>query len=286
MHHIELTERDRGILRDLWLYRYLDSSQIRRLHFSNAQTARRRLRKLLGLQVVSRFKPSDLDRTGFREWTYRLSARGARIVANEHRLKLEQVRPPIRSPNGTRYMAHHRGVTDFRIWLREGCATSQGQFSYEFLPSYDEIRVRGRRRRRISMDLPGRRVLIPDGVFLLSRAQGCSALFALELDRGTEPMSGSHPNAVSRKLARYRVAFDRRSESTYDRFFSLPFSGFRILCVVPGEPRRQAFLKAADRSDIAPLVWTTVSSSTSSAGDLDAAVWAVAGSDRFHALSE
>ena len=122
--------------------------------------------------------------------------------SHQKALAPEEIRPPIRPPQGVGYLAHHRLLTDFRIWLREGCAGPEGEFGYQFVPSYEEVRVEGRRRRRVAIEVPGRkRRLVPDGAFTLVRsADGKAALFLLEIDRGTEPLSGVHPSSIEKKL--------------------------------------------------------------------------------------
>src|SRR5688572_7742145 len=95
-----LTVRDRAILRDLWLYRYLDSSQMTRLHFTNPQTTRRRLRRLLEGNLVDRFRPSSLAKEGFGQWAYRLTMAGARVVAEATEAPAKELGRPPRGERG------------------------------------------------------------------------------------------------------------------------------------------------------------------------------------------
>jgi hypothetical protein len=157
--------------------------------------------------------------------------------------------------------------------LREGCAASAGLFGYEFIPAYEEVREGPRRGRRIAFGLSGGRNLIPDGVFSLVRRDGRAALFTLEVDRGTEPLTGSHDNAVSRKLARYREAFEAGADRAYSQLFARTSSGFRILCLVPGAQRQGAFLRLAERAHLQPLVWVAPLEIVRSRGRLDALLW-------------
>jgi hypothetical protein len=198
---------------------------------------------------------------------------GARVVAEAAEVPAGELHRPPRGERGGRHLVHHALVTDFRIWLREGCAASAGLFGYEFIPGYEEVRDGPRRSRRIAVGLSGGRYLIPDGVFSLVRRDGRTALFTLEVDRGTEPLTGSHENAVARKLLRYREAFEAGADRAYSQLLARAFSGFRILCLVPGEQRQGAFLRLAEQAHMQPLVWVAPLEIVRSTGHLDDPVW-------------
>jgi len=227
------TFRDQQILKDLWLYRYLQTPQIARLHFDSLKVAQRRMRRLHEAKLVERFRADMALRAGFRTWVYRLARPGAQLLSREIREPVKSLLPPIRSPASLRYLEHHRELTDFRIWLREGCRFSEGEFGYRFIPDYEEIRHMGRRRRRVALDFPETQTqLIPDGVFTLDRQGGRSVLFTLEIDRGTEPLRGRHPSSIKRKFLLYEHAFNNCAEKQYSKLFETEFRGFRILCIV------------------------------------------------------
>ena len=269
-----LTERDLAILQDLWLYRYLLTAQICRLHFTNIKVAQRAMRRLHALGVVDRFRSDSALRAGFRSWVFRLSGRGATHLAGILDLDTANLRPPRRPPGSMWFLDHHRSVTDFRIWLREACAASAGEFGYRYVPSYEEVRRQGGRARRIAFPVRrANRLLIPDGVFTLDRNDGRSALFLLEVDRGTEPLTGRHSNSIERKLLLYRDAYDERGEVWYGKLFGTAFQGFRMLWLVPDENRRLRLLEQAVRLDLTPLVWAGLQEVTSAAGDLRERAW-------------
>ena len=273
-HQPPLTTRDHLVLMDLSTYRYITVAQIARLRFGHRKLAERRMRRLNALRVVDRFQPCTAPRTGFHEWIYRLSPSGAQIVAADKSVPAEGVKPPVRSPRGSDYLAHHRELTDFRIWLHEGCRDSAGAFAVDFIPAYEEHRIDGRRHRRVGLEIPSvDRAIIPDAVFCLHRRDGRAALFMLEIDRGTEPLSGGHPNAISRKLDRYRRAFEAGAEASVATVFGHEFKGFRILFVVPDGHRANAVLRLAERAELDPLVWVTTHDAVAISGDLGAPIW-------------
>lgn len=273
-HQPLLTARDHVVLSDLSVYRYLTVAQIARLRFGHRKLAERRMRRLNAFRVVERFQPCAAPRTGFHEWIYRLSLSGAQIVAADEAAAVNSVKPPVRRPRGSDYLAHHRELTDFRIWLHEGCRASSGAFTLDFIPAYEECRSDGRRHHRAGLEIPSLgRALIPDAVFCLLRRDGRAALFMLEIDRGTEPLSGGHPNAISRKLDRYHHAFEARAEASLATMFGHEFKGFRILFVVPDEKRANAVLRLAERIELDPLVWVTTRDTVTISGDLGAPLW-------------
>lgn len=267
------TTRDLAVLRDLWLYRYLTTSHIARLHFGHAKLAQRRLRILTARRLVDRFLPPAARQAGFGAWWYRLASKGAHHLAETQGLAPKDLLPPKRSPRTLRFLDHHALVTTIRIWLREGTAKRTDGFRYEFIPEYEEVRRKGKRHRRIALTVPGhRRTLIPDGAFTLQRG-GTTALFFLEADRGTEPLTGKHPGAIERKLTLYRDAFDTNAEAHYGRLFGAELRGFRILCTVPDADRQAGFLILAAHLELAPLVWVTTNDTFNTNGDLARACW-------------
>ena len=273
-HHSKVTPRDQAVLRDLWLCRYLTSHQISRLHFGHLKLAQRRLRRLRSCRLVDRFRLEGDVRSGFQRYVYRLAGPGARIVAEAIDEDPKRIRPPKRPPTGRSYMAHHRLLTDFRIWLREGCQGTNGLFGFRFVPGYEEVRLQGRRRRRVALNINSvSRLLVPDAVFSLHRRDGKAALFAVEVDRGTEPLRGRHRSSVAKKLALYATAFDAGVEQQYSRLFGHSFSGFRVLCLVPDDQRRRGFLRLAEEAALAPLVWVGLHSLSEEEGDLGSAAW-------------
>jgi len=282
-----LTNRDQDLLRDTWLHRYLTAKQILRLHFTHLKVAQRRLRKLHKACYLDRFRPATATKKGFRTWWYRLGRLGAKLVAEHQGQSAGDVMPPSRTPTSMGFLAHHGLVTDFRIWLREACQDQEG-FGYEFVPSYEEVRRKGRRRRRIALQVPDeRRLLIPDGAFTLQHQPTEKAvLFMLEADRGTEPLTGRHRSAIEKKLAMYAAVYDSHGEDAYQTLFSHDFEGFRVLCIVPNPSRRDAFLRLSKDADLAPLVWTATQEFLEEPGNLDAQIWRAAPRGEGRALSE
>jgi len=278
----QVTPRDGAILRDAWLFRYLTAAQLNRLHFGHLKIAQRRLRKLVALDLIARFRLPSAAPLGDQRWIYCLSRRGAREVAASENLAPNEVLAPFHAPTALGYLAHHESLTDVRIWFREACL--ERGFSHRFVPAYEEVRDGGRQRRRVCMQL-GAAQYIPDGVFTIDRPGGRSALFVLEIDRGTEPLRRATGSSVQAKLVLFRTAFDE-GLSAYADLFGSAFRGARLLWVVPDEKRRRAILDQAATEDLSPVVWATGQEHMRSSGSLAAAIWSVCGTEGLHALDE
>ena len=248
-HQPLLTVRDHVVLSDLSIYRYLTVAQVARLRFGHRKLAERRMRRLNALRVVERFQPCAAPRTGFHEWIYRLSPSGAQIVAADKAVPVDSVKPPVRRPRGGDYLAHHRELTDFRIWLHEGCRASAGAFALDFIPADQECRTDGRRHRRAGVEIPSvGRAIIPDAVFCLHRRDGRAALLMLEIDRGRNPCPAGIPTPFLESSTATARPSRLVAEASLATVFGHEFRGFRILFVVPDPHRANAVLRLAERA--------------------------------------
>lgn len=282
-----LTDRDRRVLVDLWRFRYLTTTQLCRLHFSHPKLAQRRLRRLAQGGLVSRFRTAEAATSGFRMWSHHLAGRAVPLVADALGLPASRLSHPTKPPRSIAFLFHHILLTDFRIWLREGCQASAGVFGYRFVPAYEETRHDGIRARRVVLQVPGHsRTLVPDGVFSLDRSDGRRALFCTEIDRGTEPVAGRHPSAIEHKLLTYRAAFEARAERSYETLFHHSFTGFRVLFLVPDEARAASILKLAAKIELDPLVWLATHSLVDRPGRLGDEAWRCEPGGPLHTLKE
>src|SRR5438128_2335384 len=81
---VVLTPRDAEVLGSLAEYRYLTVSQLERLHFSSAQTARRRLRRLAQAELLKL-----IEVPGLPERVAALSTGGAEMLSAQSGLSVE-----------------------------------------------------------------------------------------------------------------------------------------------------------------------------------------------------
>lgn len=273
-HQAPLTPRDLLVFEDLREFRYLSTAQVARLRFGNLKLAQRRMRSLVRQGHVVRVPCGELARHGFRDAFFALPAGGASARGSATGDRAPGTLSDPRRGFGIRYAAHHRLLTDVRIWLREAAASSGGGLACRFVPPYAGARVDGQRSRLIAVDLgPPDGVLLPDGVFELRASTGRAALFFLEVDRGTEPLRGRHPSSIRRKLEAYRRLYDGRSFDRFGNFFDYDYAGFRVLFVTPDDDRATRILEVALAVDLAPLVWATAEATLRGPGSFFACAW-------------
>jgi hypothetical protein len=245
-------QRDSDILVDLYKHRFLTISQIQRLHFPSLQTTYRRMRLLKQAGYASPFTVPNIE-----ESIFALAGKGIQAVAeslgvDKNELKWTETRT---RPHDYYFMQHFIAINDFRIALRQACENSTIQL-LGFIPDYyGEKTAKGgitKYIRDVSCDIVSEREEIshtPDGVFAL-RKEGKSALFFLEIDRGTETVSDSDKGVL--KAVRFYLNY--LLEGKYQRYakdFNVEsFKGFRTLFLTTSEPRIQNIRKAAAAVDI------------------------------------
>jgi hypothetical protein len=182
-----LTQRDEAVLLSLLKYRYLTTSQVRRLHFPSAQTAGRRLRRLRdGGYIVAMQVP------GVDEDVKMLSDRGTEAVAatlGVTRGDLECASPP--EPSAEAGVRQWLAVGDFRIALTVACRASSRVKMLGFIPGHYNTGSEQPQRlvHHVLIDRYDGRTRIahdPDAVFALDVASACR-LFFLEFDRAISP---------------------------------------------------------------------------------------------------
>lgn len=246
---MKLTERDRAALCSLYDYRYLSTSQLRRLHFPSQQTLNRRIRLLIGGGFIV-----DSSVPGTAERLVGLSSRGASVVA-------EQLGTPMDSlewsrkravPTDYYFIKHFLMINDLRIALKSSCRCEDGVSLLGFLPEYiGKLTPHGRQKhlRDVATDQQGSSIThTPDGVFALGRSGSSAALFFLEADRGTEVLSD--PNRGFLKMVRFylnHLAGSEYQKHKRDFDVSADFSLFRVL-VVTTSTRRLKNMQGAAQS--------------------------------------
>lgn len=253
---LALTERDHDLLVSLLKYRYLSTSQLRRMHFPSTQTAARRVRLLAAAGYLSTFRtPATPDRIAT------LSRIGAETVAERLSVSMADLGWDGRrqKPKDYLFLQHFLAASDFRIALTEACTQNADVELLGFLPEHlVEPTPKGAVRkyiRDVIVDATDHRQKIghtPDSVFALRRA-GKAALFFLEVDRATTPLS--NPDRGVLKMVRFYLSL--LTSDAYQRYrldFSVtePFKAFRVLTVVPTAERLRNIRQLCGRIDFDP----------------------------------
>lgn len=234
---VVLTPRDAEVLGSLAEYRYLTVSQLERLHFASAQTARRRLRLLAQAELLKLVEVATVS-----ERIATLTTSGAQALAEQSGLPIEVGGG---RPQNPLFMQHHLAAAEFRIRLAAACTARSDLKLAGFLPEHLTRPSRSGQPTKYLRDevqpFGGEALLAhtPDGVFALERS-GQLALFFLEVDRGTEVL-GSPDHGVG-KIVRFYLRYlvsGRFQRYRSDFGATGDFRGFRMLLVTTSQQRRE-----------------------------------------------
>jgi len=175
-----LTERDLLILRLVREYRFLNTAQIHALVGGSYHNVTERLSRLFHLAYLDRpVHQRELRDEGYRVMIYAIAPKGARAIAVQDSVPASVPRH-LGEDNRTAkrfHLAHTLMVSQFRVCLTLAC---------ERRPDLSLARWRIPEQPLARVTVGNRRVaVIPDAYFVLASAEGESAHFFLEADRGT-----------------------------------------------------------------------------------------------------
>jgi hypothetical protein len=252
---IAITGRDTDVLLSLYEYRYLTMGQLRRLHFPSQQTTARRIRVLREAGYVDDFRP-----IGGQERLVTLDAKGAAVVGEYLGLSSDDFgwKRSRKKPKDYYFIQHFIALNDFRIAVARACAVAGELELVRFIPEYEgEVSkgvVRKRLRDVVRVGPNGREEIThtPDGAFAL-RKNGETALFFVEVDRGTESLS--HPKqGLVKTVAFYLNYLVADGYQRYREDFGVvtKLKGFRVLIVVPSKRRLENVRRVAASFDFRP----------------------------------
>ncbi len=209
-----LTDRDRQIAQDCYEHRVLTTEQLRRLHFTDARSATRRLQALRELRVLERFRPAWRRGEGSNPYHWILDTAGAYVVAALRGLERQQLpfkQQPLDAVAGSATLAHRYATNEFATRLiAQACATGAS------VPEW-----RGERGAGELLD----GIVIPDSYLALERPTGPRLHLLLEIDRATE----DHARLLT-KARRYAKAIPRSP---------LRHANTLVLMIVPTRRRAQ-----------------------------------------------
>ncbi|MEW6144122.1 MAG: replication-relaxation family protein [Thermodesulfobacteriota bacterium] len=246
---LELSPRDLEILRSLYTYRFLTSTQLAKMFFSSKSFADRRLRKLYDHGFLDRIQRPVTE--GKSELLYSLWTEGARVLSK----KLNMSRQELgwsKSKNRVRgeFLEHELEVTRFRLTIEEACKNNEGYSLMEWR-NKEELKYKkgnisyGEKVRERGKNI----ILIPDAYFVLQTPKG-TAHFFLEVDRYTETAS----KVFKRKMKGYKMYLERG-------LFRDRFSGknFRVLIVTTNNTRLKSLIKVTGELGLGIMYWFTTS---------------------------
>jgi hypothetical protein len=208
---------------------------------------------------------------GIPERIYHLTSEGAKTVAAYLELPLGSLKwgKGAKAPKDYYFLKHSLKSNDFRITLTKACETSgSGIKLLGYIPEYYGEKTNSggvvKYIRDFVCDVYDPAKLIhhtPDGVFALER-NGKSALFFLEMDRGTEALT--NPDKGFLKCLQFYLNYwvgDKYQRYGED-FNCEPFKAFRVLLVTTSQTRIDNMRKAASNVHMDPpmvkrFIWLT-----------------------------
>lgn len=243
---IQLTDRDRAVLYDLFHLRFLPTSLIQRRHFGSETRARARLKLLYHHSYVDRtFLPSPGPTTS--EAIYSLGPAAVGELAVIYGLEPEEIKRQ-RRPVEPFFIAHELLIARFRVSLGHAGAP-RGIVIKDWLEGgRAKLRTPARGPDGSETDRP----ITPDGMGWIASKTARFA-FCLEADRGT--MTVGRVKTKFERYARARTAVKGR----------LGAERFRVLVIAPSQKRLTSLTAAAEEVGT-PNVWLTEEASLE--GDL------------------
>ncbi len=234
---IQITQRDREILRQVQRHRFLRSSQLAALLADRSQQLLRRLQLLFHHGYLERPR-AQLDyyhQGGSRHLVYGLGSRGAALLKQEGRWGEKN------RAIGRIFLEHALLVSDVMVALELACRNAEVRLLTE-----EELSRNESRSFHWQVNLQGLAVgIVPDRVFALefsaAGGQRERAYFFLEADRGTMPVVRKNllQTSFHRKLLAYEATWEQSLHRT--RF---GFHRFRVLTVTNSPARVQSLVKA------------------------------------------
>jgi hypothetical protein len=234
---LQITKRDREILRQVQRYRFLRSPQIAALLADRSQQLLRRLQFLFhhGYMERPRAQLDYYHQGGSRHLVYGLGSKGAALLKQEGRWG-EKNRAV-----GRIFLEHALLVSDVMVALELACRNAEVRLLTE-----EELSRGDGRSFHWQVNLQGRAVgIVPDRVFALEfptpGGKRERAYLFLEADRGTMPVNRKNLLQTSflRKLLAYEATWAQSIHRT--RF---GFHRFRVLTVTTSTVRVQSLVQA------------------------------------------
>lgn len=247
---IELTDRDRQIVRLIYHHRFLRSSQIVALLQASSQPILRRLQLLYHHGYLERPR-AQLDyfhHGGSKQIVYGLGGKGATVMKRELG---KAFRPVLWGPKnrsiGRIFLEHALLVSDVMVALELAC---RGSGRVRLLTAKELQQSSEDQFFRWNVKIAGGVTLgvVPDRVFGLEfegeNGESKRAFFFLEADRGTMPVARSNLSQTSfyRKLLAYEATW---SQGIHRKRFG--FHRFRVLTVTKSSTRTQSLVDACSQ---------------------------------------
>jgi hypothetical protein len=254
----KLTTRDIAIIMDVYKYRYLSTSQLKRLHFPSEKTTWRRLQILTELGFIKPFSVPNIP-----EYVYYLNKKGAEIVSIELDVEIEELdwHRHTRQPKDYYFLRHFLSINDFQMLLNNACQKSNMTL-VRFIPEYIGTQTKDGHVKKLIRDQVNGLSHTPDAVFSLKKDDK-PALFFLEIDRGNEVVSDPE-RGLLKAVVFYLNYWTSENWKQYRGFLGGDFKTFRTLIITTSKQRVQHLREATTLypfdSHAKRFLWATVDS--------------------------
>jgi len=260
---LKLKRGDIKILSLIALYRILTVSQLAAITQRSRQVIRRRLRFLLGKNLIL-MKMRGFGRgQGRPEDIISITEKAAELLLNEGMFSEGISLIPKKSIDFLAvdhdllinwFYIHliqiHHSLSDLTINPHAPCFLLNNEDKhYDFFKSLIRIET--------GDDFVE---FVPDGVFTIwHRGIGKSLLFFLEVDMGTESSVSldRSPKDVRQKISNYQALFRTGHYKRYEEIFRSKYNGFRLLFLVNSSSRLVSLCRLAQEMPPSDFVWLT-----------------------------
>ena len=234
-----ITARDVTLILDIYKYRYLSVDQVKQLHFPSKRTAYRRLQTLTAQGFLKAFTVPHIPGR-----VYFIDKPGAEIVAGELQIPVDNLEwhRSMKAPKDYYFLRHFLAINDFRILITQTCQGSPITLK-GFIPEYiGEKTSQGNVKKYIRdrvCDVTNQAYEYshtPDGVFALEK-EGKTALFFLEIDRGTEIISNPEKGFLKCIVFYLNYWAEKKFVRYGEDFNCPPFQTARVLFITTSGER-------------------------------------------------
>jgi hypothetical protein len=253
--HVQLTERDREIVRIVAGNRFVRSDHISNLLAASHDKILRRLQALFHNGYLDRPDAQrELYRAGSDKMIYALGNRGAQLLIHEHGLEIADVDWARKNSQAKRaYLQHQLAVVDFRVAL---VLAARARPRFELIEPRQLIADMPAATRaaqkpfawRVKLQHNGAPQEIgvnPDYAFAIRYPDGSRRCYLVEVDRGTMPVerAGLKQTSILKKLLTYQRGHKQKLHvRTFD------WKAFRVLVVTNTAQRATNMISAIART--------------------------------------
>ncbi|WP_411890788.1 replication-relaxation family protein [Yoonia sp. SDW83-1] len=230
-------------------YRYLSVKQVATIVGVAEKSASEMLLRLQRHHLLGSFGNAGMYGSGKTPKVYFLTRTGHRLLSEECEADGAAIKPFSQVKMNTKWtplMFHRMATLDVMSYVERDCAALSDYRLVGTLVEYRREKTGGGKQRCETTDyvatpLVSENKIVPDAGFAIEHvASGKRALFLIEVDRGTTPLTSNQPEEDVKPFIAKLAQYDRylASGRVRDRFAHLgSFAGFHLLVITTGGSR-------------------------------------------------